>query len=67
MTVYVTFAGSQFFFPTGLRAVGLIKRTGYSGLMDFVLALLPWSILWHLQMKRREKIGVGIAMSLGIL
>lgn len=35
--------------------------------MDYVLALLPWVILWKLQMKRAEKIGVGIAMSLGVL
>jgi hypothetical protein len=35
--------------------------------MDFVLALLPWTILWNLQMKRTEKIGAGIAMSLGVL
>ncbi|KAK4157290.1 hypothetical protein C8A00DRAFT_40266 [Chaetomidium leptoderma] len=40
---------------------------GYSALMDFTLALLPWKFLWGLQMKRKEKIGVGIAMSMGIL
>ncbi|KAL2007978.1 hypothetical protein VTN00DRAFT_7960 [Thermoascus crustaceus] len=38
----------------------------YSGLMDFMLALLPWKIVWSLQMKTREKIGIGLAMSLGI-
>ncbi|GAD96293.1 hypothetical protein AOR_1_1188084 [Paecilomyces variotii No. 5] len=37
----------------------------YSGIMDFVLATLPWKILWKLQMKRREKFGCGLAMSLG--
>ncbi len=40
---------------------------GYSALLDFVLALLPWQIIWRLQMKTREKFGVGIAMSMGIL
>ena len=40
---------------------------GYSALLDFILALLPWKILWGLQMKAREKFGVGIAMSMGIL
>jgi hypothetical protein len=35
--------------------------------MDLCLALLPWQILWGLQMRAAEKIGVGIAMSLGIL
>jgi hypothetical protein len=38
----------------------------YSALMDITLALLPWKFLWGLQMKRKEKIGVGIAMSMGI-
>lgn len=35
--------------------------------MDLFLAALPWSILPKLQMKTKEKIGVGIAMSMGIL
>lgn len=43
-----------------------IFSSAYSALMDFALALLPWKFLWSLQMKRREKIGVGIAMSMGI-
>ncbi|KAK3317380.1 hypothetical protein B0T19DRAFT_434879 [Cercophora scortea] len=38
----------------------------YSGAMDIVLALLPWTIVWKLQMRRKEKIGVGIAMSMGV-
>lgn len=40
---------------------------GYSAAMDFVLALLPWQIIWNLQMKRKEKFGVAVAMSMGIL
>ena len=39
----------------------------YSTLGDWVLALLPWKVIWKLQMQRKEKIGVGIAMSMGIL
>ena len=39
----------------------------WSALMDVCLALLPWKILWGLQMRPAEKIGVCIAMSLGIL
>ena len=35
--------------------------------MDFVLALLPWKLIWKLQMKRKEKVGVALAMSMGIL
>ncbi|KAJ5325953.1 uncharacterized protein N7506_009055 [Penicillium brevicompactum] len=38
----------------------------YSGAQDFVLALLPWTIVWSLQMKKKEKLGVAFAMSLGI-
>jgi hypothetical protein len=39
----------------------------YSGAQDFVLALLPWTIVWKLQMRKKEKLGVAFAMSLGIL
>lgn len=35
--------------------------------MDITLALLPWKILWNLQMRTPEKIGVIFAMSLGLL
>ncbi|KAG5929125.1 hypothetical protein E4U42_007029 [Claviceps africana] len=38
----------------------------YSAATDFILALLPWAILWKLQMKRREKFGVAVAMSFGV-
>ncbi|KAL4788211.1 hypothetical protein BJX76DRAFT_316655 [Aspergillus varians] len=38
----------------------------YSGAQDFSLALLPWTIVWNLQMRKKEKIGVAVAMSLGI-
>ena len=34
---------------------------------DFALALMPWSLIWGLQMRLQEKIGVGIAMSMGLL
>jgi len=37
----------------------------YSAILDFVLAFIPWQILKDLTMKRREKVGVAIAMSLG--
>ncbi len=33
---------------------GTDSGTGYSGVMDFVLALLPWKLIWKLQMKRKE-------------
>ncbi|KAK4226274.1 hypothetical protein QBC38DRAFT_500481 [Podospora fimiseda] len=37
-----------------------------SGVCDIVLALLAWYVVWGLKMKRREKIGVVVAMSMGI-
>lgn len=37
----------------------------YSAILDFVLAFIPWQILKDLTMKRREKVGVAVAMSLG--
>ncbi|KAK1765582.1 hypothetical protein QBC33DRAFT_425451, partial [Phialemonium atrogriseum] len=39
---------------------------GYSAATDFVLALLPWQMVWKLQMKGKEKVGVAVAMSMGI-
>jgi hypothetical protein len=39
----------------------------FSGSMDIVLSLLPWKLLWGLQMKRQEKIGAALAMSMGVM
>ncbi|KAF2281080.1 uncharacterized protein EI97DRAFT_429157 [Westerdykella ornata] len=39
----------------------------YSALLDFVLATFPCVIIWNLQMNKKEKIGVTVAMSLGCL
>jgi hypothetical protein len=43
------------------------RITAYSGIADVLLAFLPWKVVLALQMKRREKIGVAVAMSMGIL
>ncbi len=45
----------------------MLTEQGYSGIMDFVLALLPWKVIWKLQMKRKEKVGIALAMSMGVL
>ncbi|KAI0429361.1 hypothetical protein F5Y09DRAFT_342794 [Xylaria sp. FL1042] len=37
----------------------------YSGAMDVVLALLPWRIIWNMNMSRKERFGAICAMSLG--
>ena len=39
----------------------------WNALMDFVLALTSWTIVWKLQMNIPEKLGFGVCMSLGIL
>jgi hypothetical protein len=44
-----------------------IFNAGWSATMDFALALLPWTIIWGLSLQMREKIGIGIAMSMGVL
>jgi hypothetical protein len=45
----------------------LTRDVVWSAIMDVCLAVLPWKILWNLQMRTAEKIGVCVAMSLGIL
>jgi hypothetical protein len=39
----------------------------YSGTADIILAFIPWSFVFDLQMRMPEKIGVGVAMSMGVL
>ncbi|KAK1574722.1 uncharacterized protein LY79DRAFT_496595, partial [Colletotrichum navitas] len=39
----------------------------YSAILDLVLAILPWPILMGATLKRRERFGVAVAMSLGAI
>ncbi len=39
----------------------------FSGILDIVFAFLPWKILYPLQMKPAQKLGVCVAMSMGVL
>ena len=39
----------------------------FSAAVDITLAFLPWKFLWELQMSKKEKIGVMVAMSMGVL
>ncbi|KAK3314369.1 hypothetical protein B0H66DRAFT_504351, partial [Apodospora peruviana] len=43
-----------------------IGAGAYSAAMDFGLAVFPTILIWHLQMGKREKLGVLLAMSLGV-
>jgi hypothetical protein len=38
--------------------------TAYNILMDFVFAIYPWLIMWKLDMKKSEKLGLCVVMSL---
>ncbi|KAK4148684.1 hypothetical protein C8A00DRAFT_47524 [Chaetomidium leptoderma] len=52
--------------PKGIQIHYNIFTAIYSGVMDIVLAIMPWKIIWALTMNRKEKIGVMVAMSMGI-
>ncbi|KAE8836455.1 hypothetical protein HRS9139_04553 [Pyrenophora teres f. teres] len=72
--VYVWFAiATLFIFAVPVAVIPWVlckpiaKTEVWAAIMDISMALLPWKVLWALQMRFAEKIGVGIAMSLGIL
>ncbi|KAI0177328.1 hypothetical protein BJ166DRAFT_21156 [Pestalotiopsis sp. NC0098] len=48
---------------TGVKVAGNI----WNIIMDFVLALFPWMVVWKLQIRRWEKVGLCATLSLGIL
>lgn len=52
--------------PKNVNLIISIFGGAYSALMDLVLAFAPWFLIWNLRMKRREKFGIAIAMSMGI-
>ncbi|KAK4145069.1 uncharacterized protein C8A04DRAFT_10874 [Dichotomopilus funicola] len=39
----------------------------FSGVMDILLALLPWRIIWTATINKRERLGALVAMSTGVL
>ena len=47
--------------------IWLIISKGFNALFDFVLAIMPVTVLYNLQMKIKKKIGLGIVLGLGIL
>ncbi|KAK9420247.1 hypothetical protein SUNI508_06516 [Seiridium unicorne] len=52
--------------PSNVNLGISIFAAAYSALMDLALALAPWFLILKLQMKRREKFGVAVAMSMGV-
>jgi hypothetical protein len=51
---------------TGPKQV-LTATPAYSGISDIVLALVPWKIIWHVSIYKKEKFGALFAMSMGVL
>lgn len=39
----------------------------YNIVTDFILALFPWLVTWGMRIKKLEKIGVCVTMSLGVV
>ncbi|TQN65309.1 Satratoxin biosynthesis SC1 cluster protein 4, partial [Colletotrichum shisoi] len=39
----------------------------YSATCDIILALLPWRMIFNLQMKKSERISIAVALSMGVL
>jgi hypothetical protein len=35
--------------------------------MDFILAALPWTFLYRLMLRKKEKLGILVAMSMGVV
>lgn len=49
------------------RYASLTVTLAYAIVMDVVLALLPWNVVWKLNMKRSERLIVACGLSLGFL
>jgi hypothetical protein len=47
-----------------LQTPSLTSGSVYNIIMDFVLATFPWILTWNLDMRRAEKVGLCITMSL---
>lgn len=39
----------------------------WSAITDFAFAVVPWFFIWHMHMQIEERIGLGVAMSFGIV
>ncbi|KAK1830902.1 hypothetical protein QBC39DRAFT_100990 [Podospora conica] len=44
----------------------MIFTSAYSGIMDLIFAIIPWKIIMRMPMETKEKIGVALAMSMGV-
>jgi hypothetical protein len=53
--------------PMSVVVTYYMFSTAYSGVMDVILAIFPWKIIWGMMMNKKEKMGVLFAMSMGVL
>lgn len=44
-----------------------VAAASYSAAMDILLAMVPWAVLMKLKMQMREKVGIAVCMSLGLM
>lgn len=44
-----------------------IFNAAWCAAMDFLLALVPWKLIWGMRLRKHEKFGICFAMSLGWL
>ena len=52
----------------GSTGINIFIATGaLSSLYDFILAFLPWTFLYSLTLKKKEKFGILVAMSMGVV
>ncbi|KAK2596317.1 hypothetical protein N8I77_013213 [Diaporthe amygdali] len=64
----LTMSPNEMWCWTNLTAANYnVFSAAWSGLADIVLALLAWVIILPMQMRSNEKIGVAVAMSLGLV
>ncbi|KAL2198442.1 hypothetical protein P885DRAFT_32891 [Corynascus similis CBS 632.67] len=52
--------------PRSVYTAYSVFAGAWSAAMDFILALFPWILIWPMRIRTAEKVGVGIAMSLGV-
>ena len=45
----------------------VLTMTAYSAFLDFVLAALPWAMIFNLNMRKKEKYTVAIGLSMGFM
>jgi hypothetical protein len=59
------FAGSSCLDPQALIHYSMFVGI-FSAVVDIAFVVIPWGLLWGLEMKRTEKIGVTLAMGMGV-